>query len=320
MDRLLDALPGLFLLLGTGFVLSIIALTWYTYHRLRTPPRRTAAWAVSRGIASTPDELDTTLSFTDESLTPTSGWWRGARIPYWDIEGLDRDAPVLVITPGWGDSRVGSLRRVERLASSCSRIIAWDPPGLGEAGGRTTLGVHEPALLLELCGQLGTPLEQIVLYGSSMGAGISIAASAHDDTPLRGVIAEAPYIAARTPAYNVLRESGIPWRINGSLAFALLGLRLGVGAHWNSFSRLALARALRCPLLVIHGTVDTTCPLDDARQIVDHASHASLIEIDGAGHNNMWSEEPYASACADACERFIRELPALTGIPVSSSG
>ncbi|MHC4975136.1 MAG: alpha/beta hydrolase [Planctomycetota bacterium] len=321
MDRLLDALPGLLLLLSAGLIVAMVCMSWYTYHRLRTPPRRTAAWAISRGVASQPSELDSPLEHEEWSFTSRRGWFKGLAIPVWDIVGLDRSGPVLIVTPGWGDSRVGSLRRVEHLASVCSRVIAWDPPGLGEAPGRTTLGVHEPELLCGLIEHIDTPHDRIVLYGSSMGAGISIATGARSDPPLRAVIAEAPYIEARTPAYNVLRESGLPWRVNGPLAFALLGFRLGIGWRWRSFDRAHDSARLCAPLLVIHGTEDTTCPLLDSRRIARASDRGSLVEIHDAGHNNLWTEEPYMSACSNACEGFIRRLETTaTDTPASSSG
>jgi pimeloyl-ACP methyl ester carboxylesterase len=320
MDRLIAALPGLFTLLGTGFALALLASVIYIFHKLRTPPRRTVAWAISNSTASDPSELDSPLDFDSWKLTSQRGEYRGLAFPVWDITGLCPTGPTIILTPGWGDSRVGALQRVQHLAPTCARVIAWDPPGLGQAPGKTSLGVHEPDLLLQLIESLDTKPEHIVLYGSSMGAGISIAAAARCSSTLLGVIAEAPYQLAHTPAYNVLRESGIPWKISGPIAFAFLGARVGVGARWRSYDRAALAAQLRCPLLVIHGTSDTTCPVNDGKTIANAAPQGTLVEIPDAGHNNLWNEEPHTAACASACADFMHTLASSTGTPVASSG
>lgn len=47
---------------------------------------------------------------------------------------------------------------------------------------------------------------------------------------------------------------------------------------------LAAASRMRGPLLAIHGSTDKHVPLEDARMIVERASDASLMVIEGASH------------------------------------
>src|SRR5262249_38296638 len=151
--------------------------------------------------------------------------WRGLDLPVWDVEGDRPDGPIFILSHGWGDSRVGALTRTPSLAAFASRLILWDMPGHGEARGACTLGLEEVGALFRLIEPIDKP---VVLYGWSLGADVSIAAATVSPS-VTGVIAEAPYRLPRTPARNVLRTFGLPWRINLPLALGLLGIRWGVG-------------------------------------------------------------------------------------------
>lgn len=119
-------LPGLITLLAIGYALFIGVCAWHIAGRLRRPPRRTYAWAVAKGLPGDPGELRPALAFEERRIE-----WRGVSIPVWDARGGAEDGPIVLLTPGWGDSRVGGLVRLRALAPLCSRVILWDPPGLG---------------------------------------------------------------------------------------------------------------------------------------------------------------------------------------------
>ncbi|MCB9846792.1 MAG: alpha/beta hydrolase [Phycisphaeraceae bacterium] len=311
-------MSGLLLLLTLGLLGFVALLSWWTAHRLRRPPRRTVAYAIARGVPANPGEMPEPIGYEDTTIALRGDNGRTFEAPVWLIEGDDPEGPILIATPGWGDSRIGLLPKLRTLTPVCSRIIAWDPPGLGEGAGRCALGAHEPGLLLELARRVRTdtdPRRGIALYGWSMGAGISIAAAASATTEDRidAVIAESPYRRPWTPAHSVLRQAGYPYRVNAPIAFAALGWRLGMGARWGAFDRAPLARRLRCPLLVIHGSDDDVCPVSDARDIDRAASRSMLVIVDGAGHNNLWTDERFKPQSASAVRDFLLALRAPTG-------
>src|SRR5690606_2429099 len=171
----------------------------------------------------------------------------------WDVP-VSEGGPVVVMTHGWASSRLGALRRMPPLVEAgAGRLIAWDLPGHGEAPGASTLGLREPEALVALMEELRRQGERrpIVLYGWSMGAGISIAAAAGEargegalGADVAMVIAEAPYRLAVTPAAAVLRERGVPPLGRLRPALAVVGLRAGGGAlgGWRRFDRMELAR------------------------------------------------------------------------------
>ena len=301
-------LAGLLLL---GLVCAIGLSTVTMVHKLRHPPRKTYAWAVAKNRPGTPAELDTPRAFEEIALDLL-----GRKLPAWVIDGDVAEGPLVIFTPGWGDSRVGVLPRLGPLLRHASRVVAWDPPGLGEAEGICLLGVHEPVLLAEIVRQFGDH-RGVVLSGSSLGAGVSIVAAARlgesEGTPhILGVIAEAPYRLPWTPAFNVMRLSALPWRVPGPLAFFFMGLRDG-NPLWRGFDRAAAAARLTVPLLVLHGEDDEVSPLADGRAIAEAADsndRGELRTIPRGQHNNLWTE-PALSELADlAVHRFlIRVIP-----------
>lgn len=329
---------GLVKLLLVGLGLAVALAVHVVVRRLRNPPRRTYSSAVARGQPGDPGEVPPPLgpcafrAFTFTAPADRSG--RRVELPAWEIEGRDPAGPVIICTPGWGDSKIGVLARLGAMLPAASLVVAWDPAGLGESPAWTkcNLGTDADVAALEalvrLCAGGDDGIARpIVLMGWSLGAGVSIVAaaehrfrSAESVARIIAVIAEAPYRLAWTPARNVLRKARLPWRVNGPIAFAWLGWRLRGTVRWESFDRARFAADLPCPLLVLHGTLDDICPLDDGRAIASAARRNLFIPIEGAGHNNLWTEEPYATQCALAVRDFIAAAMRATTTVVAHAG
>lgn len=301
-------MAGPFILLALGGCLYWLALVGWTYRLLTRPPRQTYAAAVSKGRPGDPGELDTPLPFEAWTLRT-----RGLGVSVWEVRGGNPKGPVAIVTHGWGSGKVGSLKRVPMLAGLCSRVVLWDMPGHGESGGASALGLHEADDLRALIERVGED-RPIVLCGSSMGAGVAIAAAERSNA-VALVVAEAPYRLAPTPARNVLGLRQMPKALNLAPALSLVGL-LATGrwtgpglnaAMGEPFDRAAHAARLACPLLVLHGDADTTCPIEDGRAIAHAAPRGQFIEIPGGTHHNLWKdascratiERAYTDAIAD---------------------
>lgn len=295
----MNDLLGLALLLGVGLALYLAALSLYTAWTLTHPPRRTYASAVARSLPGDPGELDAPRPFEARALPGPRG-----PIPIWDLPADHPHGPTVVMTPGWADSRLGALARLPAVLPHARRVIAWDPHGLGDAPGACTLGTREvDALLALLAAECAD--EPVVLFGWSMGAGVSIAAAARRPQGIAGVIAEAPYRVPATPARGVLDARHLPHRVNLPLALTGLGTCFGVGPAWRGFDRATLAARLRCPLLVLHGTRDIICPIEDARAIAHAAPHGRLVETPEAGHNDLWTDPRWADRQAAAVGELL---------------
>lgn len=321
-------------LLVASLVVVVAGTIAATVWRLTHPPRRTFATALAQGRAGDPSEVRAWMSMEDrlETRAPEegegegrgvgSGWaggspdgvlawesWvfrsRGLEFPVWDVRGMAADGLVVVMTHGWGDSRIGGLSRLGWLARVASRVVMWDMAGHGEAPGVCALGAREWEDLSALVRVVGEG-RGVVLHGWSLGAGVSIEAAGRlGGGVVRGVIAESPYREAVTPARNVLRSWGYPHGVTLRAALAWVGLRNGVGARWAGFDRAGWAERLEVPLLVIHGLADEVCPAEDGKVIASRASRGRFEGVAGAGHHGLWTEAGTAARCAGCVAEFL---------------
>lgn len=301
---MLESLAGLAVLLLEGLCVCVVAAIGYGLYALTHPARRTYAIAVARGRPGQPGEVrseSTGAAPRFESWTLRS---RGRDLPVWDIAGEAPGGPVVIFTHGWGDSRIGGLTRVPAILPLASRLVLWDMPGHGEAKGTCAMGTREHEDLAALIERVREPGRSIVLFGWSLGAVVSIWTAARAGN-VAAVIAEAPYRWPWTPARNVMRLRGLPWRWTIAPIFAILGLRLRMGTRWRGFDQGSHAARLTCPLLVIHGTADAVCPVEDGREIAA-AGRGALVEIEGGQHSGLWTEEGTAARCAGAVGDFLR--------------
>jgi pimeloyl-[acyl-carrier protein] methyl ester esterase len=327
---------GLLILLAVGLFFAWALMVLYTAWALSHPGRRTYGFAVARNLPGDPSELlvgdppTHALTFTSWSFRS-----RGRDLPVWDVPGLNPAGPVFVLTHGWGDSRVMMLSRLAGLAPLAARLMLWDLPAHGDSpSGGFTLAAREHEDLLALIEMLTTTraadrgsersvpdTNSVVLYGASLGAGISITVAATlakrprpaFTNPISAVIAEAPYRIPPVPARNVLRVRGMPYRFTLRPAMALLGLAFGRGLSWaisptgGGFDVALHAARLPAsvPLLVLHGSADPVCPLEDGQAIAAAAHHSQLAVIDRAGHNNLWTDPTFATQCFTAVKSLL---------------
>ena len=280
-------MTGFIALLATGlailWLLGVVSTAW----RLTHPNRRTYAYMLRRGLPGDPSELPgDARKFISWTLTS-----RGRELLVWEITGDNTEGPVAILTHGWGNSRYDALLRLEPFLDRCSRVIAWDQPGHGDAPGTCDLGVGEAQDLAALIDRVDT--DRIVLFGWSLGAGVSVAAGALKPGNVVAVLAQAPYRLAYTPAKGVLKESALPWRATLWPAMMLIGLirkrKLMWAGAWDGFDRVAYSAKLAAPLLVIHGEEDRVCPLADGREIAEAAPNGRLVVLPGAPHNGLWA-------------------------------
>ena len=289
---------GLLTLLLTGLALLWLLGVAFVVWMLTHPPRRTYATAVARGVPGDPSEM----ASGSRAFEAWAFRGRGLEFPVWDVPGDKAGGPVVIMTSGWADSRVGGLVRLGCVLPSASRVILWDMPGHGEAPGICRLGVSEVDDLLALIEHL--KVKRPVLFGWSLGAGVSIAAAARLGDSIGGVIAETPYRMARTPARNVMRLRGLPDGILIGPAFAVLRAMLGNGLSDESFDRATLAAKVTVPVLVAHGDADEVCPVEDGRAIAA-ACEGEMIVVPGGKHNDLWTEPRNAAVISARIADFI---------------
>src|SRR6267142_2192313 len=141
---------GIVILLAIALALLVAMLTSMLAWEITHPPRHTVAYALARGMASSPDDLG--LEFESWTLDRPDG----ARLPIWDISNPKSEIEnpqslTAVFIHGWGHSRIDALARIKPFDQICLRIIMYDLRGHGDAEGSVSrLGDGEDHDLIAL--------------------------------------------------------------------------------------------------------------------------------------------------------------------------
>jgi alpha-beta hydrolase superfamily lysophospholipase len=286
------------LLVGQG--LGLCVWTWMTpvwwKNRLLHPPRRSAA--------------DPVLAHEDLTLDGDGLTLRGWRFP---AHGAPRG--TLVYLHGFGDDRHAGEGIARRFAPLGFEVLAYESRAHGASDGAVcTYGVAEKRDLARILD--ARPLAQralpVVLLGGSLGGAVALQAAA-TDARIALVVAIAPYAELRTLALErapcFVREAQIEAALE-------LAEREG-GFAIDAAAPLALAPAIRCPVLLVHGEQDRlTLPSHSQRIHAALACEKELILVPGVDHG-----DPVGDAAWQRIEAAVRRVvePASARGPVAGS-
>ena len=298
---------GLLILFAVAVVLIVVVGTVELIHAMLHPPRKSLGFALAQRLPADPAELglqgeEMIFNFRDGSHTIG-----------WRIEGEDPDGPLIIFTHGWASSRYTALPKSAFLARWASHLVVYDLRGHGDSTAPISrLGTTEADDLLLVAEHAGLGDCPVVLFGSSMGAGVSIVAAARAANSSRvniaAVIADGPYRRGMAPIVNHLRCRKYPHVPFVWLACAHVAVWVGGFRH---FDRCWHAARLPCPLLVLHGTEDPLCDIEESTTIADSAPLGKLVKFDGGGHGNLmqFDERRYLEAVGSCIEAAGRKEP-----------
>lgn len=300
-----DTLLRLAALLLAGLLLLYFGLCLMLGYALLHPPRIAAGAAAARGWYL--DPADAGYDFHEWSHRTADG----LRLPVWEVRNTQRpDAPIVIFSHCWGGSRRESLQRIGFVFDRASRVILWDMRGHGEAEGTSRLGTAEVDDLVALMQRLdGT--ESFLLYGYSMGAGVSICAAVREEVRDRviGLIADGPYRWTREPVHAMLTFNGLPSFPILNIVHRALCVLI---PRLRKSERAQFAARLRCPLLVLHGADDPICPLNSALEVAQAAPESEFVIIPAGGHLNLHQTDAhrYHATVDDFIRRCIERAAA----------
>lgn len=144
-------------------------------------------------------------------------------------------------------------------------IMTYDYPGYGTSTGRPSeAGVYAAAeaAFLYLVEEKGYAPESITLYGRSLGSGPSC------------------WLAEGYPVAGLILDSAF-----SSTFRVLTGRKL---LPFDKFDNLAILADLDCPVLLMHGRLDTLVPFDHALVIEKVlANPPETLWVETANHNNL---------------------------------
>jgi pimeloyl-ACP methyl ester carboxylesterase len=112
-------------------------------------------------------------------------------------------------------------------------------------------------------------VENIVFYGTSLGAGVAAQLAAHHQPDL--LITDAPFNSVLDMAHQQM---------------PIFPTAVLVKDKWRSDKALM---DLNVPLIWIHGTSDNVIPIAQGRKLYEgYAGPKTAHVLEGAGHNNTW--------------------------------
>ncbi len=198
----------------------------------------------------------------------------GLKLRGWWMEAAPNAATVVVLH-GVTKNRTQVLRAAITLRRAGFNVLVFDGRGHGQSEGRhITYGFHErrdvEAAIEWLITEKKVAVERIGLAGESMGAAISLQVAAHYPK-IKAVWADSPFASLRrvTKEY-VSRVTKLP----RALLEPVLWPAFHVANYRGKFDvdvvePLALAKQIKCPVYLIHGTADDLISTDHSQNIYD---------------------------------------------------
>ena len=244
-----------------------------------------------RDYARTPAAMD--LAFEDVWIEVAGDDTREReRVHAWWVPAATADAPAILYLHGIRWSLGNNLFRIARWHRLGFSVLAIDYRGFGRSDGELPsedrIYADARAAWDELA-RREPRAERRFIYGHSLGAAVAVelGASVGDAA---GVIAESGF----TSISDMVAESYAP-------------LQLFVSQKFDALSR---AKALKAPVLFVHGTADRFVPPAMSRKLYEAAPHPKKLHlIDGGNHGN-WNGaglDEYAQVVGEFV-RSAREL------------
>jgi alpha-beta hydrolase superfamily lysophospholipase len=163
----------------------------------------------------------------------------------------------------------------------------------GSDGSTTTLGVYEAddvAAAIQVL-QESNPELPLVLYGQSMGSAAIFRAISKCGIQPRAVIVECPFDRLLATVENRFAALGVPAFPSAPLLVFWGGVQHG----FNGFRHnpVEYARAVRCPVLLMHGEKDPRVTQEQAHAIYQNLSGVKRFALfPGVGHQSCFKERP----------------------------
>jgi len=223
----------------------------------------------------------------DDDLT-LHGWY----LPVQDSE------PVIIMIHGADGNRadpsIGMLEIAAGLVGHGYNVLMFDLRGHGESGGnRTSAGFYEKRDLLGAVGFVkGRGFEQIGVLGFSAGAATSLMGTAESDD-IDAVVADSSFADLKDmmePEFS--KRTKFPKFFLSPLLFMV---KIMYGVDFNAVKPVESIPGIEPrPILIIHGELDETVPLEHAYRLRDasQSPESQLWVVPKAGHVRAYITRP----------------------------
>lgn len=190
------------------------------------------------------------------------------------------DAPTLLYLHGTFRNLFQNLHKMESLRAAGYSVLAVDYRGWGESSQITPseTSIRQDALLAWTELKKHQPKTgQRVIYGHSMGSGVAVDLASHlSPADYGGLVLESAF----TSFTDVAHASGWLARL----------LNLFNGEQFASIDKI---RQVQAPLLMLHGSLDSTIPIQLGQQLFAAANAPKQwLTLEGAAHSDLDQVNP----------------------------
>ncbi len=203
------------------------------------------------------------------------------------------NGPLILFSHGNAGNISYRIGEVMALVDAGASVLIYDYSGYGKSRGQPGFeGIVQDALgaYQYVTDRLSVPAERIVLFGESLGSGVTCRLSRLK--PCAGIILYAPFTSLRD-----IGQEALPFtRLYPRWLFP-----------YPDFNNAAVLREPHPPLLILYSGHDTTVPAAYSQRLFSEASEPKqLVAIVNAGHSD------YGLAASDefsgAVRGFLRQL------------
>ena len=227
-----------------------------------------------------------------------------ATLTAWIIPGANAapDAPWILISHGnYGNIAYGGRPQFYAWFRDLGvNLFAYDYRGFGESDGSPSeAGVYMDAAAAYryLTDSLHVPASRIVLFGHSLGTGVTVELARH--VPAAGMIVE--------DAYTSVAD-------RGQEVFPLLPIRFIAKSRFASIEKVG---SLRLPKLFLHARDDRTIPIEHGRKLFAAASEPKeFVELNG-GHADAYTAD--RARYYGTIDAFIKRVTAAGPVVAATS-
>lgn len=265
-SRTMTVLGWIAVIAVCGYV-GLTAMIYLAQRSLMYFPDRTHVTPAAAGL---PEATEVPLTAAD-----------GVQIRIWHV-APQAGKPVILYFHGNGGALNYRVERFRRLIGAGIGLVALEYRGYGGLSGSPS----EPGLIRDAEAAYAFaaahyPVQQIVLWGKSLGSGVAVALAA--EKPVGRVILEAPFTSALAV---------------GERRYWYLPVRLLMKDQFRSDQRI---KKVTAPLLILHGMHDRVVPYAMGERLFELANKPKHIVrfLDG-GHEDLDK-----NGALDAVARFL---------------
>lgn len=198
---------------------------------------------------------------------------------------------VILMLHGHGSNRDHFVAHSDYLIEAGYGLLSIDFRNSGDSDGNiTSMGYHEIKDARAAYDFLLTQddIQQIVIMGNSMGG--AVASQLMQEVDADGLIIDATFADFASIVRNGVIERGYPATPITEILVTMAGALSQ--ADWVSLRPIDYLASVDKPMLLLHGTDDSTIPIENAYRMIESNAQIKLVEFEGGEHSNLYQLDP----------------------------